>query len=845
MPRAYRVAILYRACAARRKYRLDTAIKHHLQHKCLLDTRFIAAGETVHERQIKLTQSLEGWRGERPAANRLVYHYTSCEVAKLIGAVGFKLTSDRIAGLLDIGMAGGGFYFTGISPVEPLGGACWPEGQFFSNLLYANYSSAWRDEGRLRLSSAVVVCSINAGFLQPVPERPEALVFKTGMLGEPNPFGLFLHSNIVAVIQLCDPEMQMQLPEPVLGAVGTKDAFGDAPSLRVTNAPAASVSLRDVLHPLDFKADLDDYASRFVEGTRGWVFSDIDAWLRDPMASRCRVLLGGPGFGKTAVVARLCVTRPDVVVGVHLCRHNDARKRDPRRMVISLAYQLAQAVPEYRAALEAMGERLVREVENQSLGTTELFDLLLVQPLHSILHHAKLLFVIDALDEAEHDKKNELLRLVRAEFAKLPAWLGVLITSRPEIPIKKELRTLKPEELDAEAHVDECDADVRTFLHAVLSPVVPADRLDAAVATVAGKAGRIFLYLHWVRKRIEEEGACLDVTALPDGLAGEYEKQLERIKLPDGSGMPQALDGDMGRILRAILAAAEPLHIRDDLPALSGVKRCRRLVEALSQLFPVREDKVHVFHKSISDWLTGSPPFNDRDDESDYFINCAEGHHMLAENCSITTGAYATRWALHHCAQAGEWGKFEQLATDLWHLQARFAAGSGAALGLELGRATAVAPFQQFVLREMATLLREPTAVHQLAFQQPDDSPVFAQASGGTRLIRWRNKPQQIDALQLTIECSSAVGGLVSLVGSRLVVAAGTNVEVRDVRNGELLEAFAGSSEVHCVAAGGGYFCAGYADGTIKVWDSGVTAAQFAFPCKTDASCLPAQLRWS
>ena len=42
----------------------------------------------------------------------------------------------------------------------------------------------------------------------------------------------------------------------------------------------------------------------------------------------------------------------DVVVAVHLCRHNDARKRDPHRLIRSLAYQIAQQLPAFQSALE-------------------------------------------------------------------------------------------------------------------------------------------------------------------------------------------------------------------------------------------------------------------------------------------------------------------------------------------------------------------------------------------------------------------------------------------------------------------------------------------------------------
>ena len=597
-------------------------------------------------------------------------------------------------------------------------------------------------------------------------------------------------------------------------------------------------ALERALVPLSFERDLAEYGARFVDGTRGWVFNEVEKWrqqLGGKEGGRCRVLLGGPGFGKTAIVAQLVARQREAVLGVHLCRHSDQLKRDPRQMIASLAYQLAQALPEFRAKLEAP-QVISRLSQKAELEVAALFGLLLVEPLHGIepppLHEGgRYLLVIDALDEAEYDLKNDLLKLIAREFDKLPPWLGVLVTSRPEVHIKEMLKKLQPTELDAEKHAKECDEDVGVYLDKVLRDVVPATELASAVATVARKAQRVFLYLHYLRNRIEEKGT-LDVDALPEGLAEEYVMKFERL-FP--KGLPE--EGKERRVLQAIVAAAIPPCLSKDnpeLPLMSGVayKECKRVVSELSQLFPVRDDeRVHVFHKSVTDWLTGSPPYDDRDEDSPFFVDRAAGQQMVAKACAeAPRSGYANRWALHHCAEAADWGAFACLATDLGYLEARFAAGSGATLGLELGRARGaacaaqVAPFGRFVISCMHILMHEPTAVSQLACQQPKDCAVFkvweAQTSPG-RCVLWHNKPEAEDPCLLTIQCNASVQGFGQIDGDRFVVGAGKNVQVRDGRNGELIEAFESDTDVISVAVNTAHFCAGYANGTIKVWDSG------------------------
>ena len=134
--------------------------------------------------------------------------------------------------------------------------------------------------------------------------------------------------------------------------------------------------LQALLLPLSFDADISSHNSRFVEGTRQWVFHDIERW-RCKSTSRCQVLLAGPGFGKSAIVARYCLLHPDAVLAVHLCSHNDARKRDPHRLVRSLAYQIAQSLPAFRSALEAEAGALHDELT--SMSVRDLVDRLLLQ----------------------------------------------------------------------------------------------------------------------------------------------------------------------------------------------------------------------------------------------------------------------------------------------------------------------------------------------------------------------------------------------------------------------------------------------------------------------------------
>ena len=87
--------------------------------------------------------------------------------------------------------------------------------------------------------------------------------------------------------------------------------------------------LREILNPIDFTADLEGHRERFIKESREWVFKEIEEWRCNRDGEPYQVLLAGPGFGKTAVVAKYLHDHEEKVLAYHLCFHNDVDKRDP------------------------------------------------------------------------------------------------------------------------------------------------------------------------------------------------------------------------------------------------------------------------------------------------------------------------------------------------------------------------------------------------------------------------------------------------------------------------------------------------------------------------------------
>ena len=116
-----------------------------------------------------------------------------------------------------------------------------------------------------------------------------------------------------------------------------------------------SSSLKTILDPLNFDLEINGAVERFCEGTREWAFADFDNWVENQSRSRVFVLSGDAGMGKTGIMSKLVRSRTDTVLAHHFCRHDDSRKRDPKHVLCSIAYQISLSIPAYRTALESMG----------------------------------------------------------------------------------------------------------------------------------------------------------------------------------------------------------------------------------------------------------------------------------------------------------------------------------------------------------------------------------------------------------------------------------------------------------------------------------------------------------
>lgn len=452
-------------------------------------------------------------------------------------------------------------------------------------------------------------------------------------------------------------------------------------------------TLNGHLKPIKSEARICQLLGKGFYG-RQWLFEAVEKWRSTGSAglrtgpqqpagsessapsapSRLFWIMGAPGVGKSAFAAQLTQTRGDTVIAAQFCEWDKPDHSNAPRVVRSLAFQLATRLPDYRKLLLTLPE--LAELDRKAAA--ELFDYLLANPLRSVINggRERYLIVIDALDEAGEAGRNPLVEMLARNAPRLPDWLGLVVTSRPEFDVKTPLQALNPFPLDTQSESNR--ADIRDYLRRELASHLQnrpdADRL---VEQILEKSEGVFLYVERFCDDVHRGHLSMDrPEQFPRGLGGIFCQYFQR-QFPD----VEKFRKEVRPALRAILAAREPLPV-EILQCLFNWQdeELRDFTRQLGSLFPTitaaGHEIIKPYHKSLADWLA------DQANACAYFVSADDGHRMLAEagwQAFEAGGHRFHRYFLAHLPRhllvCGSWSEIELLLTDIRFLEAKIAVG--------------------------------------------------------------------------------------------------------------------------------------------------------------------------
>ena len=376
-----------------------------------------------------------------------------------------------------------------------------------------------------------------------------------------------------------------------------REAVGNAQNARVSGQLQR---LKDILVPSEFEARIIDKTKGFYG--RQWLFDATQSWL-DNSTTRMFWLKASPGIGKSAFAAKLTHQARSAVIGFFMCDFQG--KKDPeesaREAICTLAFQMASRLPDYRVKL--IHQQQVDKEKILKKSADDLFEYLITEPLNKsgkIPEATRLCLVIDGLDEAgRSDHGNALAELLVKHVDRLPEWLGVIVTSRPEPYLEQILKPLSGISVDGQTEQNR--QDLVAWIGEKLPDQIIGEERQRIINAVIDKSGGTFLYL-----RLIEEDKTLDISkpeTLPDKLDGIFKKNFNRY-FPD----PQEYGNKTEPFLRLMVAAPGPLPAQMGRQILGWSQRdlTLKVTEPLGSLLQERDGGLVFFHASLSDWLKDS-----------------------------------------------------------------------------------------------------------------------------------------------------------------------------------------------------------------------------------------------
>jgi WD40 repeat protein/nucleoside phosphorylase len=584
-----------------------------------------------------------------------------------------------------------------------------------------------------------------------------------------------------------------------------------------------------------------DYSSerqrheKFV--ARAGLLSRLDQLLVDSETDRWVVITGGPGMGKSALLAAWLARRVAAGVAVphHFIRRGMYDWDDPAKLVGSLVAQLEDGFPELR---EADADERMHPATRLARALSRVSENVL-RP-----RGERMVILIDGLDEYDPPvgvSAGDPLAAFLPDA--LPPGVRLLCASRPRHPYVSSLEARDGElvqiDLDDPSNAADNDATVRAFWEGAAEPLaLYASFVNEAVTCAGGNVQHaVQLRKHLAvlppdQRRVED---------IPRGLAALIEKSWGRI----------ALDGVVVDGLGILCVAREALTL-DELGTVAGwtgdaqrrtfVRSARELLVETKRLDGQPEYRLH--HDSIRGHIAGA--IGEAALRA-YHGALARRHAIWPAPGQGAARRYALRHGLIHRAEAGAWADAWQLAADMSFLEMKcrelgtHETEADVTRISELCRASGDAvvsrrfsDLARALVRESHWLRVAPEATAALLWNRlrrsgwntnDIDEQLHVPAERAS-FLRVRNviTHQSPALVRDLVGHTGAVTACAATTDGRRVISASDDgtLKVWDLKSGRALATFeghVGGVTACAVTAGGRRVVSASDDGTLKVWD--------------------------
>ena len=394
-----------------------------------------------------------------------------------------------------------------------------------------------------------------------------------------------------------------------------------------------------------------------LKGTRKEILLQLEEWLMDEQDQRVFWLNGIAGTGKSAIAQTFAeMSFAEGKLGASFfCLRGVEDRSNLHAIFPTLAFQLAYRYPPVR-------EELLQVLRiNPDIGQETLYsqmERLIVGPLKTT--QTSTLIIIDALDECKDEEPASAILSILSRYVDQIPFVKFFVTGRPEQRIRSGFRLAALRSITEIFRLHDVertlvDADIKLFFRAGLTDVAKnRSHIDVAedwprpsdINILCEKAAGFFIYASTAMKFMtslhhhpQERLAIL--ISLPQSSAHEGKSGIDSLYTAILNQAYDDLDSDekvycrFRSVVGAVLLAFNPLSKKSLSCLLHDFYTPDDISIALSPLHSLllvpegTEDPVHIFHKSLPDFLMDS----ERCQDNRFFVDPAVHHTGILLSC--------------------------------------------------------------------------------------------------------------------------------------------------------------------------------------------------------------------
>jgi hypothetical protein len=407
------------------------------------------------------------------------------------------------------------------------------------------------------------------------------------------------------------------------------------------------------------------YERKCLPDTRVDLLRLVTEWA-DRSSGQCIFWLNGTaGTGKSTIARTVAqyFTDKNRLGGSFFFSKGSGDRGQARHFFTTIAVQMARAFPSVRTHIS---EAIAKEPGIAQQAMFEQWSKLILQPLRTARDRQAIsrpiILVVDALDECGNQKDIRLiLRLLAGTKDLATVNLRILVTSRPEIPIRlgfREVSAIKYEDLVLHnVSRSVVDNDIYTFLRHELGQIrseynLPVDwPKRQELSLLVQKANGLFiyaatacLYIHGppgISPKVRLSNlilGCADDGLSTRNLDNMYMRVLKESVAGEYSGVErrgfttqfQLLVGSIVVLFDALSAAALSRLLFQ--PGAESIDIVNMTLDPLQSVLSVPEDTrspIRIIHPSFRDFLLD----RHRCSDNQFWIDRKQAHSKLARSC--------------------------------------------------------------------------------------------------------------------------------------------------------------------------------------------------------------------